>query len=382
MRRVLLVETASPGRVRKKAEEILDGGLYCSPDLTILCRDNPQSVLELSGVKGAHIIPLSENRKDRILDELKCRAFDVVYAFWTGEKQYRKMKLDALRIPARYRDIDIGDGHVFRLTAGSFVRFLLIRWKHPLPTDHGEFVDRRPEPAREEPKVETEAAAELRSRGLGEAPPTGPPASFHRTPAEEQSSRQEDSRKPERPHGERVLIIQSAEPRYLLHTLERLREQPLFREPRYTLFCRNKPEVIRHFKDHPMLSRVITHSELKGAFQHWSELRRERFDAVVAFFTGDPSYWKIKYLAFLLGARHKVIFNENSDCFFFSWRAWFSHLSYRLARRGSQGVEAPLAAQARALAIPTIKLVLFPFRFLWLLLVWLWLRSSGVRVSE
>lgn len=344
--------------MRLKAEEILGGSLYCSPDLTILCRDDPRSLSDLGGISGARLIPLPRSREGSIVGELKRRTFDVVYAFWTGEGQYRKMKLVALRIPARYRDIDIGDGHVFRLTAGAFVRFLLIRWKHPRPTDHSEFAARPQRPVHRAPKAEEVAVTEARSREL-------------REPV-----------RPGRPARERVLILQSADPGYLLRSLDLWKDQSIFREPQYTLFCRDLPEVLGQFRDHPMLSRIVRHSELKGAFRHWRELRRERFDAVVAFFTRDPSYWKIKCLVFLLGARHKVIFNENGDCFFLSWSTWVSHLSYRLAQQRAQGVETQSAAHARALAVPVIKLMLFPLRFLWLLLVWLWLRSSALRASD
>lgn len=340
-------------RVRLKAEEILSGSLYCSPDLTILCRDDPRSLSELSGITGARLIPLSAGRAG----ELKRVRFDVVYAFWTGERKYRKMKLGALRIPASYRDIDIGDGHVFRLTPGAFARFLLIRWKHPRPTDHAAFVALPQKSARQSPECGDETGAALLHREVRE--PAGPG----------------------RPPLERILLLQSAEPRFLLRTLDRWKEQPIFREPQYTLFCRDFHEVLAQFRNHPMLSRIVAHSEGRGAIRHWRELRRERFDAVVAFFTGDPSYWKIKYLAFLLGTRHKLIFNENGDCFFFSWGAWFSHMAYRLSQRGDQETETPLAAHARAVAVPAIKLILFPFRFLWLLLVWIWLRSSASRAS-
>ena len=345
MRRILLVETASPKRVRDKAEEILRGDLYCNPDLTILGRNDPPSLLELDGIAGACLITLPSGGNDKIPDELKRRSFDVVYAFWSGEKQYRKMKLNALRIHARYRDIDIGDGHVFRLSLTSFMRFLAIRWKHPRPTDHYDFVAR--------PVPETSDISNALS-----------------------------SRRPGQPPRERILVIQSAEPRHLLKTLDRLKEQPLFRNPRYTLFCRDNPEALSRLKGHPMLSEIIVHSEMSGAVRHLRRLRKERFDAVVAFFTGDPSYWKIKYFLFLLGARHKVIYNENGDCFFFSWKAWVSHLSYRLSQRDGQETERRPAALSRALVVPMIKLLLLPFRFLWLLVVWVRLRSSGLRTSD
>ncbi len=344
MQRILLVETASPRRVRRIAEEISAGGIYEAPDLTILCRDNPQSIHELSCIAGARLIPLSAERRSEILAEQRRRGYDVVYSFWTGEKQYRRIKLEALRIPANVRRIDIGDGHTFQLSVGNFVRFLAIRWKYPLPSDHEAFMQREPNSATKFPQPSPADAT---------------------------------------PHtGERILIIQSADPPAVVRALECLRERPLFRDPRYTLFCRNRLEVVKYFRGHPMLSRVITHSETRGALKHLQALRRERFDSVVIFFTGERGYWKIKCLAFLLSARHKVVFNENSDCFFFSWEAWISHISRRMAEDMRPAIKPHWIFRARALAIVAIKFVLLPLRFFWLLLIWLWLRGSSLRLSD
>jgi len=355
MQRILLVETASPARVRKKAEEIAAGKIYGDADLTILCRDNLISVRELGSIKGARVIPLSGDRRSGILRQLKQGKFDVVCAFWTGEKHYRAMKLHAWRIPAGIRHIDIGDGHGFRLSPGTFVRFLSIRWKYPLPSDHGDFVLRAPVPAPEERQPKQE--------------PYPTPASGAEM-------------EPPRHGGEEILIIQSAEPPVLLRAMDRLKIMPLFRDPRYTLFCRQRPEAMRLFGTHPMFHRIIEHSETKGALRHLLDLRRKRFDSAVVFFTGDPSYWKIKYFLFLLGARHKVIFNENNDCFYFSWRTWFSHVSHRLAQSLGPSVEPHWVSRARVLAIAGIKLVLFPLRFIYLLLVWLWLRGTNLRQAD
>ncbi len=343
--RVLMVETASPRRVRSKAEDIISAGVCSASDLTILSLEDSSSVRELSAIDGARLIPLQAGRRRAIFTQLKNEGFDDVWSFWTGEKRYRFMKLAALRVPARSRRIDIGDGHDFRLSPGTFLWFLRTRWKYPLPSDHYLFVSRPP----------------MRRRG-DRQPDTGTEAQ-------------------ERYFGEEVLIIQSADPPVVLRALEKLKERPLFRNPRYTLFCRNYREVVAQFKDHPLLYRTMSHSETRGALGHLSLLRRERFDAVVVFFTGDPSYWKIKFFPFLLGARHKLVFNENGDCFFFSWGAWRKHLSRRLAQSLDNTPAPPRHLRARSLAIPVVKLALLPFRFFWLLLVWVWLRGSGLRSS-
>jgi hypothetical protein len=351
MQRILLVETASPLRVRKKAEEIAAGSLYGDADLTILCRDDLISARELGGVKTARVISLAKNRKSAILREIKLSTFDVVCCFWTGERRYRAMKLRALRIPARIRDIDIGDGHVFRLTPGNFVRFLSIRWKYPLPSDHRDFVLRGPEPHPDGLKP-------------GLAPSSIPEAGSEAEPPR---------------YGEEIVVVQSAEPSVVLRAMESLKDAPLFRNPRYTLFCRSRPEALSLFRAHPGFYGIIEHSETRGAFKHLLDLRRKRFDSAVVFFTGDHSYWKIKCLPFLLGTRHTVVFNENCDCFYFSWRAWFSHISHRLSQSLVPGMEPHWVSRARALAVAGTKIVLLPLRFIYLLLVWLWLRGTNLR---
>lgn len=339
MTRILMIETASPKRVREKAREILQGGVYPSPELTILCRPDPRSLEYLNALSRVRIVLLQKSRRRQILADLTRTPFDVAYMFWTGEKKYRWMKLTALRLRAGCRDVDIGDGNSMRLSWGNFARFLSIRCKYPRPSDHDLFKIR--------PNV-TDGS--------------GVPADDHQ--------------------GEKVLVLQSAEAPYVLRALDRLQDANLFRNPRYTLFCRNREEVLRPLQGHSMLCRIITHSETRGAWSHLRELRRERFEAVVVLFTGDPSYWKIKCFAFLLGARHKVIFNENGDCFYLSWGAWLALIAHRMGERSGLGAQPRWTNQARFFAIYLVKALLLPFRFAWLFLVWLRLRSSGLRASD
>ncbi len=344
---VLMVETASPRRVRKKAEDIVAAGICSASDLTILCTGDPASIRELGAIGGVRLVALHAGHRREILSRLKKPEFDVVWSFWTGEWKYNRMKVAAMRIPARERRIDIGDGHDFRLSRGTLLWFLRTRWKFRRPSDHATFVLPSPGPERPEP-----GPGDTRGKDAGTHP------------------------------GEEILIIQSAEPPAVLRALELLKKRPIFREPRYTLFCRNTNEVVDRFRGHPMLCRIVTHTEIRGALRHAVTLRAAHFDSVVVFFTGDPSYWKIKFLPFLLGARHKLIFNENGDCFFFSWRGWYAHVSRRFA--GNLEPKAPSRgfSRARARIIIAVKLLLLPFRFFWLLLVWLRLRSSGLRASD
>jgi len=328
MTRVLLTQTASVRRVRAKALRILSGELYPEPALTILCTPDPETVNYFSQLPGAEVVPLQHADRQQILDDLRRRQFDVMLTFWTGEGKYDRTKVAVLGL-ARTTDVDIGDGGHFRLTWRFFLRYWLFRLRRPRPADHARFVLHDGD--------DDETAGE-------------PP--------------------------ERVIVIQSAEPRFVLRGLEHMQRHPLFRNPRYTLFCRNRPEIVSSFHGHPLLAAVRTHSEARGAWRHLLELRARNYDAVVVFFTGDPSYWKIKYFAFLLGARHKVIFNEHNDCFFFTWRTWASFLVRRMGAQAAGG-DLPWMHQAQAVVLQVLKVLLFPFRFGWLLLAWLRLRRAA-----
>lgn len=330
MTRILLVETASPKRVRRTAELILKGGIYPDPQLTILCTQDKKTAAYFQEISGVEVLSLIPKRKRALLAQLRGARFDVMRVFWTGEKKYRRMKLLAWKAGIRPVDVEIGDSSVFRLTWKALLRFVQFRGSHPLPKDHYEFVE-----------IETQDRA----------------AEYY--------------------EGERILIIQSAAPPQVLRALEILKERRLFRDPRYTLLCRQDPEISRRFQGHPMLYKIRTHRETQGAWSHLRWLRRERFDGVVVFFTGDPSYWKVKYFAFLLGARHTLVFNENYDCFFFSWRAWLTLLAHRFGERSRVGGSPRWTRHVRSLLFVLTKLILFPFRLAWLMLVWLRLRLAN-----
>jgi O-antigen biosynthesis protein len=134
--------------------------------------------------------------------------------------------------------------------------------------------------------------------------------------------------------GNKVLLIQSAEPVVVLDALKHLKNLPRYGDSNYTVFCRNRSEILKHFVAHPQLSEVIPHSEIEGWGKHLLQLRKERFDTVVVFFTGDPSYWKIKLFAFLLGGRHKLIFDEHNHLTALSLRAWLLQFERELLVSG------------------------------------------------
>jgi hypothetical protein len=331
MTRILLVETAAPKRVRKKAVEILTGSVYPDPEITILCRQTPESIRLFSEIPGVQLIPLAQNTKLQTIEKLNQRNFDIVQAFWTSEKKHLGMKLLALRIKSGGPMIDVGDGGNFRLTWKFFLRYCFFRLRHPRPYDYHDYVPSR----------------------------RGATPDF-------------------RHDGERILILQTASSQEMLRALEQLSKLSIFRNPLYYLFCRNYPEIQECFKNHPLIYKIWTHSEMRDAWKHLKFLRRQRFDGMIVFFTGDPSYWKIKYFAFLVGARHKIIFNEYCDCFRFTPGRWLLFLAHRLNKRWFRSQSSHWNYQIRVLLFLSLKVIILPMRFAWLLLTWLRLRGAAL----
>jgi hypothetical protein len=350
MTRILLVETASPKRVASKLKQILDSAASPKPEISILCRESSRPAFP--DQPGLTIYTVADHGRRRPLEELNNKKFDVLYAFWTGERQYRGMKLLALRVKAVERHLIAGDGNEFRLTWKAMGRHAIFRARHPLPTDHWDFILPPPVPVIHKTKPPAQPA-----------PVAKPEAVFQ---------------------GERILILQSAEPPYVLQALDRLAEYPLFRNPRYTLFCRNRPGIVDQLKTHRLLYAVRIHSETRGSWRHLQELRKSRFDALILFLTGDPSYWKLKIFAFLLGVpwRRILIFNESIDCFFFNLHPWLRLIRHRMQSPQLAEADSKWTHSLRILVSLFLKSGMLPFRFLWLLLVWLRLRSAGLIASR
>jgi len=359
VKQILLVETASPKRLRRKAEQMLADS---STGLTILCGNAAEAAQAYRGIANVEIIGLPPGKRSLLARDLRQRNFDAIHVFWTGEQRYRRMKWYACRLGARRMIVDAGDGCIFRPTWKAVLRFCLFRRRHPLPSDHYDFF---PLPAPE--------TAPPPSQPLPfQAPESVPP------PASQQAMQKASGTD----SGQKILILQSAEPPQVLRALDRFRQRPMFAEPYYILLCRNRPEILQRFRGHPMLAEIRTHHETRDSWKLLRALRRERLEVVVLFLTGDPSYWKIKYFAFLVGARHRLIFNENNDCFYFNWRSWFSLLSHRLKDRSRLPVRHHWPSRARLACLIVIKLLVLPFRFAWLLLAWLRLRAGALRNEQ
>ena len=192
MTRILIVETASPKRIVHKVEQIREAGLYPDPEIDILCQARTSQAY--SGLPAVKIWAMASGGKHRLPKELVRKKFDIVFAFWTGEKKYRWMKFLTLRINTGHTYITAGDGNEFRLTWKAICRHTIFRLKHPLPTDHYDFA-MPPAPQEAPGEKEKPESKELQEE-----------MAYHA--------------------GERVLVIQSAEPEFVLKALEKLGDQP------------------------------------------------------------------------------------------------------------------------------------------------------------
>lgn len=348
---VLVIQSAHPNRVLRALEQFRERPVFANPRYTLFCRNRPE-ILEffknypmLAAIRGHSGVRAAW----RNLRSLRREKYDAVVLFFAGEPGHGKIKWFAFLLGVRKKVVFNENNHCFQFTWKAAFSLM----KHRM---RGRW---------------TASGPNWRSRMLALAS----------LPFRLVFRRGRDVAHEHYP-GERILVIQSAEPPGVLRALERLRQAPLFTNPRYTLFCRNRTEVLDQFRNHPMLYETRLHTETQNSWNHFRSLRRERFDGLVLFMTGDPGYWKIKLFALLLSARHKVIFNENNDCFYFTWKAWLGLVAHRLASRSKLPTQASWAAPVGVPVLFLIKLLILPFRFAWLLIVWLRLRGSAMKASS
>jgi 2-polyprenyl-3-methyl-5-hydroxy-6-metoxy-1,4-benzoquinol methylase len=129
---------------------------------------------------------------------------------------------------------------------------------------------------------------------------------------------------------EKILVIQSADIDLVARAITAIKSKGLFQQPKITLFCRNDTRSLKYAQQTANVDEYVPHVQAQNAVQHLRELRRRRYDVCVLFLTGDPSYAKIKYFAFLTGAKRILIFNENLDCFYFTWKSFAKFLAARM----------------------------------------------------
>jgi ADP-heptose:LPS heptosyltransferase len=343
---ILVVQSAHPDRVLQVLQALAGKSVFTNPRYTLLCRNEPV-ILEcfknhpmLAGIRCHSGIRSAMSS----LRSLRREKYDGAVILFTREPEHWKIKIFVFLLGIRNKLIFNEAGDCFYFTWWQASALVWHRVKQRLATTGRHSLD----------QVRTLL---------------GLPLSVQRRPA------------PESYPGERILVVQSADASGVLRALDRLRQAPLFANPRYTVFCRDLPETVTKFQHHSMVYETRLHTRTHNSWGHLRLLRRQHYDAVVLFLTGEPGYWKIKCFAFLLGAKHKVVFNENNDCFYFQWKAWSRLLSHRMASRSGISAHAGWKTQVAGLLLKLIKLLCFPFRFVWLLMIWMQLRVSARKVS-
>ncbi len=347
-RNILIVQSAHPAFVLRALEILDKNPAFAYPRYTLLCSNRPdilaffQDHPMITAIQGHSGLRTAW----RMLRRLRGEKYDGIVLFLTGERGYWKIIAFAFLLGIRDKLVFNEHDECFYCSWKEAFALILRQRKN------------RPKPA----------GQNLMSRMLAVL------GRLVRRPVQ-------DSLRNPYP-GERVLILQTADPPCVLRALDRLQQAPLFSNPRYTLFCRAFPEVLERFRNHPMLYETRVHTRTRNSWRHLRSLRNENFDAVVLFLTGAPGYWKMKCFAFLVGTRHRVIFNENSDCFYFKWNAWFKLLAHRMGGGSAVTTPSRWSSQAAGISLLLVKILLFPFRFVWLLFVWLQLRRSAMRASS
>ncbi|MBI3940382.1 MAG: hypothetical protein HY315_06070 [Acidobacteria bacterium] len=166
----------------------------------------------------------------------------------------------------------------------------------------------------------------------------------------------------------RVLVFQTWDEARMKTILERLSGIRLFPKPRYSLITR-QDKVQAYASLDPPLEEIMTYPVGAGLRDYWRslrEIRKKRFDAAVVAFTKEPTFQKLKWLPFLSGIRHKLIFNRHLDCFFFTPGALMSYWAGRqIQDLGTLGTSAPQLL--RPVLLPLARALAFPFRFCYLL---------------
>ncbi|MEE8587508.1 MAG: hypothetical protein V3T83_21940 [Acidobacteriota bacterium] len=119
------------------------------------------------------------------------------------------------------------------------------------------------------------------------------------------------------PH--RLLLIQSEDDHTMLESLGTVQGPNLARVSQLLVFCREDKQKL--FESRPEVAQVIVYrpGALVENLRAVRRLRRLDLDSVCAVFSGRPIFRLQKLLFFLAPARHRLVINENQDCFYFSW---------------------------------------------------------------
>lgn len=317
---VLLVQTDDTATIQIAAQKLLDGNIAgTDPTVDILCGASSsadfQPAVFSPKVDLLRTYPAKPTwaTARRLLSELRRERYDVAAVVLSGKPTFRKLKLLPWLVGARHRLIFNENLDCFYSSPIRLGRLLLRRLRH---------------------------GSDIPAR-------TAQPRRYALRP--------------------RLLVVQTSADDQVDQILSRLADETLFAAPRVDVLCRQDKRA--HFSGLSLVAATHTYPLQHRPGDFWKllrQMRRERYDAVVAHLTGASDYSNLKALVFLLGARQILLFNEHLDCFYFSPRRFLSFLA---ARRIEHFNRPRFHWELWLYPLSQIsKLVTFPFRFLYLVM--------------
>jgi hypothetical protein len=169
---------------------------------------------------------------------------------------------------------------------------------------------------------------------------------------------------------DRILLVCSSTPERVRQAIERFPNDAVFQHHELDLLCLagDLPELekwsgIRQCRVFPK------RRELAAAARLWAQVVRERYAVVIVLWCLEPGRMLAKAFALLCLGRRVLIFNENADCAFLSWRFLWS---FTKARIQSGAFDNSLLARAMLSPLKhgawgLLRLALFPVRLVVLL---------------
>ena len=261
---VLLLQTESPRLTLQAGKRLLAGGIVKQNRTALFCnRDRLESFAGQPGISRIHSYRKHRfGRNLRLLISLLLRRHDAVAAIFSGRPVFRLQKLLFFLLPARHRLVFNENLDCYYLKGNRLSQFFQLpkRQRRPFSIWLWQILGRR---------VTSE-----------------------------------------------VLLLQTESPRLTLQAGKRLLAGGIVKQNRTALFCNR--DRLESFAGQPGISRI--HSYRKHRFGRnlrlLISLLLRRHDAVAAIFSGRPVFRLQKLLFFLLPARHRLVFNENLDCYY------------------------------------------------------------------
>lgn len=257
-RRLLLIQTSDHATTLEAIDTIRQEHIAPRAAITILCREDRRHLFE-DHPQCAGVITYRRGGKSggrELARSIRNQGFDVVAAVFTGEPTFRRSKLLFLMARAGARLVINPSLDCFYLNWRTAFRLMRMR----------------------------------KERRVSAGSPNG------------------------------VLLIQTEDDETTAQAVASIRLPEVATVGRLTVFCRK--DKAKFFVELPGVDDVVTYRrEAAGDFLKTAlRLRRLRIDVAAAVLSGRSIFRSQKLLFFLCGARHRLVFNENLDCFYLSKR--------------------------------------------------------------